>query len=48
MKGMAMAKEIGAIGYRECSALTQEGLKDVFESAVRVVISPVYSEKKKK
>ena len=43
-----MAKEIGAIGYRECSALTKEGLSDVFDSAVRAVLYPPISEKKKK
>ena len=45
---MAMAKEIGAVGYRECSSLTQEGLNEMFETAVRVVLSPPNSEKKKK
>jgi len=34
-----MAKEIGAEKYLECSALTQEGLTQVFEAAVKAVIS---------
>lgn len=39
-EGRSVAKEIGAVDYMECSALTQKNLRNVFERAVRAVVSP--------
>jgi small GTP-binding protein len=39
-EGSKMAKEIGAAAFVECSAMTQRGLQEVFEVAIRLVLHP--------
>jgi len=47
-QGMQMMKQIGAVKYMECSAVTQKGLKPVFEESIRAVISPQNTKNQKK
>ena len=46
-QGEAMRKKIGAVCFKECSALTHEGLKDIFDEAIKVVLFPETKKKKR-
>jgi GTPase SAR1 family protein len=45
-QGQVLAKQVGALKYVECSARTGDGLRDVFDSAIRAVIKPEQKKKK--
>jgi GTPase SAR1 family protein len=38
--GKALAQQIGAAGYVECSAIKCEGVKDVFDKAILLGVNP--------
>jgi len=46
-EGRTMAQQIGAVRYLECSARTQQGVKTVFDEAIRAVLFPSKQQTKK-
>ena len=46
--GEKLAKTLGAVKYVECSALTQNGLRDVFDEAVLATFEPIEKKKGRK
>jgi len=47
-QGERLARELGAVKYVECSALTQKGLKNVFDEAIVAALTETPTTKKKK
>lgn len=46
--GERLARELAAVKYLECSALTQQGLKNVFDEAIIAALEPPKKDKRGK
>ena len=47
-QGLKLGKDVSAVRYIECSALTQKGLKSVFDEAIRATLQPQKTKQAKK
>ena len=47
-QGEKLARDLGASGYKECSALTQRGLKELFDEVTQVATRPRKNKQEKK
>ena len=47
-QGLRMQKDIAAVKYMECSAVTQMNLHDVFNEAIRAALHPLKPVKNRK
>lgn len=45
-EGEQMKQDVGAADFGECSARTQDGLRDIFNKCIAVVLEPPQEEKK--
>jgi cell division control protein 42 len=45
--GERLARDLQAVKYLECSALTQQGLKNVFDEAIIAALEPPKKDKKR-
>ena len=47
-EGAKVAAKIGAAAYRECSALTRQGVQEIFQEAIRIALQDEATKKSKK